>query len=351
MRLRICAAALLCSMSLASAAIAQSDQERAGARAAAMQGVQAFQAGNYKDALSFMERAESLVHAPPHLLYMARAHEKLGNLVQARETYLKIGRERLAPTDPDAFREAQASAAQELRALEPRIPTVTVKIEGAPASGLSITMDGQPLAVALVGVPTPMNPGEHAFEATAPGMLPASQRITVAESAKETVVLTLQASGEASAPPAAAPVGPVQPAAGPDPSADTGSGSGSLKIPAYVALGVGVAGAAVGTVFLLSASSDSSEADDKFDACVGSAADKTCRDPDAQQEIENLDESAASSKTLSFVGFTVGAVGIATGVALLLIDGGGGREQPSAAKTRSLTPVLGYRFVGLSGRF
>src|SRR5262245_24282354 len=47
----------------ASHADAQTDQERAGARAAANQGVTAYEAGNYKDALSFMERAENLVHA------------------------------------------------------------------------------------------------------------------------------------------------------------------------------------------------------------------------------------------------------------------------------------------------
>jgi hypothetical protein len=196
----------ICSLIVASSgfvlpAHAQSDQERAGARAAANQGVTAFEAGNYQEALSLMERAESLVHALPHLLYIARANEKLGRLVEAREAYLKIGRERLKPTDPEVFREAQAAAAQELDVLEPRIPTVIVKVEGAEAGTLTVTMDGKPLAVALLGIPTPMNPGGHRFEARAPGMLPARQELTVAEGGQETVVLRLVASGE----PAAAP--------------------------------------------------------------------------------------------------------------------------------------------------
>lgn len=325
---------------------AQTDQERAGARAAATQGAEAFEAGNYKDALSFMEKAESLVHALPHLLYIARSHEKLGNLVQARETYLKIGRERLKPNDPDAFREAQEAAAQELRALEPRVPSVTLKVEGPTSSDLTITVDGQPLSAALVGIPTPTNPGEHVYEAKAAGAA-AVQRVTLAEGAKETVVLTLQPTTDA----AAAPPQEAQPATAPvTASVDAGTSSKNLKLPAYVALGVGVVGAGLGTVFFLSGSSKSSDADDKFDQCVGGAPDGVCRDPSAQSEIEELDSSAASQKTLGVVGFAIGGVGIATGVTLLLLDGGRKEPAPSASGP-TVKPLFGYKFVGLSGRF
>src|SRR5258706_10178573 len=79
---------------------AQTDEERAGARAAATQGADAFSQNRYADALDLFARAESLVHSPSHLLYMARSLEKLGKLVRARETYLKITRERLEPTAP-----------------------------------------------------------------------------------------------------------------------------------------------------------------------------------------------------------------------------------------------------------
>ena len=356
MRLIAKSVAFSCALFLAANAGAQSDQERAGARSAANQGVEAFEAGNFKDALNLMERAESLVHALPHLLYIARANEKLGNLVQAREAYLKIGRERLKPSDPDAFRDAQSAAATELQALEPRIPTVTVKVEGAPASGLSVTMDGQPLSVALLGVPTPMNPGEHVFEAKAPGTQPATQRLAVAESAKQTVTLALQPGAAGSAAPDApattegAPPGGTQ-TSGTGTAVDTGSSGPSLKIPAYIALGVGVVGVAAGTVFYLSGSGKSSDADKKFDECVGTATDGVCRDPAAQDEIEELDSSAASNKSLGVVGFAVGGVGLAAGVTLLLLDGGGKSETPTAAKGPSVTPLIGYRYLGLSGRF
>jgi hypothetical protein len=37
--------------------------------------------GTLPDALDLFSRAESIIHAPPHLLYIARAHDKLGKLV------------------------------------------------------------------------------------------------------------------------------------------------------------------------------------------------------------------------------------------------------------------------------
>ena len=60
---------------------AQTNSERAGARAAAGEGLKAFNEGRHAEAIDLFTRAESLVHAPPHLLYIARANEKLGWLV------------------------------------------------------------------------------------------------------------------------------------------------------------------------------------------------------------------------------------------------------------------------------
>jgi hypothetical protein len=104
---------------------AQTDQERAGARAAATQGAEAFSQKRYADAVDLFTRAESLVHSPSHLLYMARSFEKLGKLVQAREAYLKITREPIGPTTPAAFKSAKDEAQSALSSLEPRVPYVT----------------------------------------------------------------------------------------------------------------------------------------------------------------------------------------------------------------------------------
>src|SRR6185503_12180093 len=92
--------ALLGVLAVAPDAFAQTDQQRADARAAATDGAVAFQASRWAEALDLFQRAESLVHAPPHVLYIARSQVKLGHLVEAREAYRKLTSETLAPTAP-----------------------------------------------------------------------------------------------------------------------------------------------------------------------------------------------------------------------------------------------------------
>src|ERR1700742_3765530 len=86
-------------------AFAQSDDDRAGARVAATEGVKAINEKRWADAADLFTRAESLVHSPVHLLYLARAQVQLGKLVKARENYNRIIREHFAPDAPDAFRQ------------------------------------------------------------------------------------------------------------------------------------------------------------------------------------------------------------------------------------------------------
>src|SRR5437016_5860076 len=112
--------------------MAQTDEQRAGARSLATDGATAFNEGRFKDAVDLFSKAESLVHAPPHLLFIARANTKLGQLVKAREAYLKIAKEQLPANSPQAFRDAQAAASRELATIDHKIGSLAIKVEGAP---------------------------------------------------------------------------------------------------------------------------------------------------------------------------------------------------------------------------
>src|SRR5689334_5506941 len=70
-----------------------SAEAKAGARAAAERGTIAFQEGRFADAIDLYQRAESLFHAPTHVLMLARSYAALGKLVLAKESYLAITRE------------------------------------------------------------------------------------------------------------------------------------------------------------------------------------------------------------------------------------------------------------------
>jgi hypothetical protein len=277
--------------------------------------------------------------------------------VRAAELYNKIIREELGSDAPDAFRDAQAQASEELSRVKPRLSHLTVRVEGGEDQRVIVTMDGTPIASALVGVERPVDPGTHELQATADGFQSALSRITLAEAQREQVVLTLmpkpgvtvaQITGEtpAEAAPAQTPASQPTAPAPVTPQQDRGSsGSGGMRVGSYVAFGVGAVGIGLGTFFTLQSSSKRSEADDLAEQC---GPDCRTTDPEAE-EIASLDDEARSAQTLGIVGFIAGGVGVATGVTLLLLSGGS--ESETARNEPGITPWVGLGSVGVLGRF
>jgi hypothetical protein len=322
------------------------DGERAAARSLAEQGSMAYNEQRFGDAVDLFERAEALVHSPVHLLYLARASVRLGRLVKAQEAYIKITREQLPEGAPEAFTNAAVEAQTELEALKPRIPHLTVRISGAGNRTPELLLDGQPVPAVLVGVPMPVDPGDHTLEARAEGAQSASQQLAVGEGHQGDVELVLTPV-EAVATTAPEPLAPPPSAA----AADRG-GNDTMRYIGYGSLGLGAAGLVFGIVNTLSASRTQDEADSKF-VEFGCDIDPAGRGPsdctaDQIGEIGSLDDDVASAKTLSVVGYAVGAVGIGAGVALLVLAMD---DDDSASNEPRLTPWVGLNAVGLSGTF
>ena len=344
-------------LGLSGPALAQSDEQRAGARTLATEGAQAFNEGRFKDAVDLFTKAESLVHAPPHLLFLARAHSKLGQFVKAREAYLKIAKEQLAPNAPQAFRDAQAAAEDERKLVEPHIGRLTIKVEGADAAkDLSVAVDGQPVSTVLLGVPQPMDPGDHTVTATATGFkaVPASVSLKDAGVGSVTVKMEVDNSvpppGTAPTPAAADIAGPVV-AATPSgaPASDSGASGGGngLRIGSYVGFGVGAVGIVLGTVFVLKSSSkraDGDKAADALQAKCGNACDDTT--PEAQN-VHTLYSDARSAKTLGIVGYVVGGLGAAAGVTLFVLSNK--HQEPTGSAF--VAPYVGLGALGVRGAF
>ena len=341
-------------------AFAQTDEQRAAARSLATEGATAFNEGRYQDAVDLFGKAESLVHAPPHLLFLARSHAKLGQLVKAREAYMKIVKETLPPNASPAFRNAQSSANDEVRTIEPRIASLTVKLEGdKDAKDVAVLVDGTPINSVLVGVAQPVDPGEHKVEAGASGLRAPVQTVTLADGERKSVVLKLEAApgaaplvAVAQAPAAAAapePSAAQGPATSPAPATDQGATSpaddkSGLRIGSYVAFGVGVVGLAAGTFFTVQSSSKRKDADDKFEECGGESGCHTGNP--LSDEVTKLDDDAKSAMTLGIVGFAVGGVGIATGATLLVLSSGGSDDKRAFVR-----PYVGFGVAGVKGRF
>lgn len=334
---------------LSAPAAAQTDEQRAGARTLATEGALAFNEGRFKEAVDLFNRAESLVHAPPHLLFMARAHAKLGQFVKAREAYMKIVKEQLAPSSPQAFRDAQVTAEEERKLVEPKIGRLQIKVEGAATTkDLSLAVDGQPISAVLLGVPQPMDPGTHTVTATATGFKAQPATVTLKEAERGAVTIKLEV--DASAPPAA---GPVTGAPAPDgsvlttnpggPPSDSGASGGSsgMRIGSYVGFGVGAVGIALGTVFVMKSASNRKDADEAAADCA--PCDKN---GPLAQKISALDDDARSAQTLGIVGYAVGGVGIAAGVTLFILSNK--KQEPTSAYVQ---PYVGLGALGVRGAF
>ncbi|MDI3291100.1 hypothetical protein [Polyangium sp. 15x6] len=347
--MKLGARALLAAGILASAALAPppvhaeeptaTAEAKAGARAATEKGTNAFKESRYDEAVDMFLRAESLFHAPTHVLMLARSYVALGKLVLAKEAYLSIVREELAPKAPPAFKLAKIDAQKELADLSPRIPSLQVNTTPE-AKNIVVTIDDKPLPAALLGIPSPIDPGTHVLRATAEGMAAPEKSVTVKEGEKATLVLELAPVANAGPiTPAPPPVKPKGPANGREqPSGKTSPG----RIAGVVLMGLGVAGLGAGGVFGGLSLAKRAEADEAFDACGAG-----CWGPPADA-VRALDDDANKKGNLGIIGLAAGGALTITGIVLFVVS----KRSPGEAPAKALmTPWIGPQGGGVVGRF
>lgn len=325
-----------------SSAFAQTAEQKAGARAAANSGADAFEARDFDKAVDMFLRAESIVHSPVHELYLARSYVQLGRLVEARELYLKIIRD----DDGDRTETAQ----DELDALEPRVPRVTLSVTGTDVPAREVTVDSKPVPVVLLGVAQPFDPGDHTVV-----VLTEERRLTqtfsVEEGANVTVELDMSG-GEliktADPAPQKTQIDPVS-----KPVAKSQKGADGMRIASYAALGVGVVGIGLGTVFGLRAGA---KARDANELCADidsreSTSDCRGRTQSEQARVADLEQQHKSAKVIGIVGFAAGGALLATGVTLFLLSTGPKTEQANSDRKARLRATVGLSYLGLEGSF
>jgi hypothetical protein len=346
LRLAPVAVALLSVPALpARVAFAQSDSDRATARALGQEGESALEAKDYKTAEDRFRRADKLIHAPTLELGLARALVGVGKLVEAQETYNRIVREGVAPGSPAAFARAVESAKKEVEAVSPRLGTVTISVKGAGGAEVpnaSATLDGVALNTASLGVRRFIDPGAHVLQASGTGYKAGELRFNVGEGQTTDAPLNLefapQAAGAsaAGAAPGGAPGGSPGGAAQPGEEPPHRKGPGILP---WVAFGIGGAGLILGGVtggLALGAHS----------TLAGECPATNCP-PDKQGDLDSYHTFAL----LSTVGFIVGGAGAVAGVVLLLTAPKGESPPPAQASGFRIVPVLGPGSIGAVGQF
>jgi len=285
-------------------------QERAAAETLFQESKKLMTAGKTAEACRKLEESQKLDPRAGTLITLAACHRKEGRIATAWVEF----REALALAKKAGRMDRVALAQKELNEIEPKLPRLAVSVPKASfVPGLVVRRDGEEVGAAQWDTAVPIDPGEHAFEASAPGKKTwkSSEEIREGEEKRVTVPML-----EVLPPPSAASSAPP-----PNPRAYAGP---------LIAGGIGLAAIGIGTFFGVRAISKRSSSDEHCHASL-------C-DPDGLE----LNNQAKLAANVSNVAFGVGIVGL--GVATYLLLTGSSQTKPAAsAQGVRVLPVPGPR--------
>lgn len=216
--------------------------------------------------------------------------------------------------------QAQKDAQTELDQLQPRIPKLTIIVEGANVNEVVVKVDDVPVPSALLGIERYADPGQRKIIGKR-GNQVVTETATLAESTKQQVILKFQKSGGQ---PLAAPGpagtqtdegGPSKPTAGifnatsnVPPARDQGaSGTSRQRTWGWICVGVGGAGLALGATTGILVALKYGDLNGECDA------NHVC-----SKQYDSAVGHYHTMQALSTVGFIVGGAATAAGVTLLL---------------------------------
>jgi len=137
----------------------------------------------WEAAAAKLREAIQVKDTPGLRFHLAHCEEQMGLLVEAMLDYdrandlLAAGAK--APDVAALLEPARQS-------LERRLPTLVI-VTPAGVPGVSVELNGRPLARSIFGRPAPINPGRHSVRVTAPGHSTFTASVDIAEGARERV--------------------------------------------------------------------------------------------------------------------------------------------------------------------
>jgi hypothetical protein len=245
-----------------------------------------------------------------------------GKLLDARAQFAVC----VAASCPGPVRE---DCAQRLDEIGKAMPSVVFEVKdsaGNDVPGVAITMDGRSVAGGDHAADTAveLDPGEHTFSFEAVGLKKLEKQLVLVEGMRQRREVIFMAGVEA--PQIASKASP--------PTAEAPTRSPRPPTLAWVAFGVGGAGLTLGVIAGLVAGGKHSTLGGECNNTAG-----TCTPAHAN----DLD-SFHTWRTVSTVGYVVGALGVAGGVTLWL-------TAPKAQSTTTAHAWLGPASAGIAGRF
>lgn len=328
MRLRRVARASLF-LGVASALSFVSSSAHAGDPAAAREqvklGYQLAQDGKCEEAIPHFVESLRLDTKAITLINLAACEEKTGKLADALGHWVEARSRAQAENNAAIEEEAEKKA----KALEAKVPKLTIAVAGAPADA-EVLRDGVTLGAASMGVPLPVNPGAHVLVVKSKLFEDSTENVTIQEGEQKRVELKVSTAKKAAPPP---PPGTVP---GPE-----GESKGVSPL-VFAGFGVAVVGVGIGAVTGIMTLGRGSDAKT---ACPGGAC--------TSSEAANDAKTGKTLGTISTIAFAVGGVGAAVGIYGLFFAKPSLSPPSSAASANaaSIDVVVGPMGGGVRGTF
>jgi hypothetical protein len=245
---------------------AQTEAQKKEAQALQVAGVHLMERGDNEAALEKFESAFRLFPSPKILFNMGRAHQALGQQVEALTAF-----ERFLDEAPYAPKESRAEATRAVEALRPKLSFLDLDAEDADCK---ISVDGREVGISPLPRPLAVLPGAHEVRFEKEGMLAETRSVSPVPGQKLRVYVKLSrvpAPATTTAPPPPVVVPAVrepapkasEPAPSPAPEVVSSpaepTGAPWQRTAAWVSAGAGVAFLAVGITAQVLASSKNAD--------------------------------------------------------------------------------------------
>jgi hypothetical protein len=312
-------AILLASQLSGGRATAQSKEELDKARATFLEGVTLAAANNCAAALGKYQAVAKVKMTAQVAFNMAECQERLGKLVTALGSY-RLAASLIADSKPS---EVSTQVGDRITSLEARVPRLILERTEQTAR---VELDGVEIGSSQFGQENFVDPGTH----TVSGKLGETEvwRETVVLAEKETKTLTVKIDLAKFKPPATATATAT---AAPTVTAPVPTAEPRSKVPGFVVGGAGVLSLGIGFALMGASLGTASELEKLCDA------NKVC--PASEEAKYNTGRTMAGVSTGLLI---AGAVGIATGVVLLVRASGSDKPQPTGSTSGATSH---HRFV------
>ncbi|AUX45844.1 hypothetical protein SOCE26_073400 [Sorangium cellulosum] len=305
-------------------------------------------AGRYETGCPALAESQRLDPRPGRLFTLAECEAKWGRIATAVARYNEYLSVYSRMTDAEKLKQYDRDklAAEQRDALAPLVPQLTLTLPKGAPPGTLVQRDGIVLAQPSLGVPLPVDPGEHVVTTQAPSGPVSELRFTINRSESKTIELEVKPAPSPGAlardrtgqlppppfvqqpPPWQQPPPIVQPAADEGPS--------GRRVAAYVAGGLGASGLVLGAVTGWMALDESSVADAHCEEPVQGVA-------KCDTEGKLAGDRAKKLGLVSTIGFGAGVALAGTAAVLLLTEPSPRAPRPSAGRPQQ--PAMDWTVV------